>query len=480
VSRSCSALSDSTVAGALTRAVRLALILGASIIPLSGCDQSPWNDFLDPAEPKIVDPDQKPLVVPILDTLASGIEGPYAVFPDATDIEPDDLIPEVADYKIGPNDLVSVSVFDLLGAGTGEQVKVVRVTETGSISLEFIPPVKAQGLTERELEVAVAKAYEDARLIHNARVSVQVQDARARTFSIQGNVALPGEYPITRPDFRMLDAFAISNGPANPVGVDYAYVIRKAAEPAAAVEPNQPTNTNNPMVPSPQPNIPTSGPADLLSPPSSTEPTGPQGRAPAGSSDRTMAMDNLPGADAPTPFKFDDVEKPADQRIIRVPVDQLLQKGELKYNIVIHPGDMIIVPDPIVGVYYLGGHVGRPGVFTLSGGDKVTLKKAWIAAGGEDVFSFPSRAEVVRRVGTNREVCARVDLSKVLAMEQPDIYLKPNDVVYVGTHFIAPFLTAVRTSLQVTNGIDLEYSEDFGGNNNNNSNNPNGIPPVVP
>ena len=57
-------------------------------------------------------------------------------------------------------------------------------------------------------------------------------------------------------------------------------------------------------------------------------------------------MDNLPGADPSPAFKFDDVEKPTDQRIIRVPIDQLQQQGELKYNIVIRPGDMIIVPDP--------------------------------------------------------------------------------------------------------------------------------------
>ena len=66
---------------------------------------------------------------------------------------------------------------------------------------------------------------------------------------------------------------------------------------------------------------------------------------------------------------------------------------------------MIIVPDPVMGVYYIGGHVIRAGVFSIGGDDKVTLKKAWIAAGGADHFAFPNRAGIVRRVGTNREVC---------------------------------------------------------------------------
>ena len=47
-------------------------------------------------------------------------------------------------------------------------------------------------------------------------------------------------------------------------------------------------------------------------------------------------------------------------RIIRVPVTQL-KNGDLRYNIVIRPQDMIIVPLPITGEYYIDGHVNRTG-----------------------------------------------------------------------------------------------------------------------
>jgi polysaccharide export outer membrane protein len=154
------------------------------------------------------------------------------------------------------------------------------------------------------------------------------------------------------------------------------------------------------------------------------------------------------------------VQAPADERIIRVPIDDLRQQGQLKYNIVIRPRDMIIVPDPQTGVYYMGGHVNRNGVYGLNG-EKVTLKKAWVAVAGGDDFAFPYRAEIVRRIGANREVCVRVDMSKVLALSEPDIYLKPNDVVYVGTHFIAPFLAAVRNSFRLTYGFGFLYDRNF-------------------
>jgi polysaccharide export outer membrane protein len=426
---------------------------------LAGCDGPFMNDFLNPGEPHILGKG-RPLIIPVLDTLASGIEEPDSAYSNATDIEPADLVPDVSDYKIGPNDLVNVSIFDLLGEGTGEQVKTVRVTETGMISLPFIPPVKADGLTERGLELAVSKAYEDARLIRNARVSVTVAEARARTFAIQGNVGAPGEYQITRPDFRMLDAMVASKAPQSAIGVDYAYIIRKPipASQSGATTPASP--------PAPDMSAPTTQPGDLLAPPPlnppsnspPTTPPSPQGRA--NSAGRAVAMDNVAGSGASHIFKFDDIEAPTDQRIIRVPIDQLRQYGELKYNVVIRPGDMIIVPDATQGVYYLGGHVARPGAFGL-GGIKVTLKQAWISAGGGDDFAIPDRTEIVRRIGTNREVCVRINLGNILSLTDPDIYLKPNDVVFVGTHFVAPFIAAIRNSFRITYGMGFLYDRNF-------------------
>jgi polysaccharide export outer membrane protein len=418
--------------------------------PLSGCGW--WNDFFNPGEPYIIKQSSSPLPVPILDTLGPGVEEPDTAYTDATDVTPADLVPEVTDYKIGTNDLVSISIFDLMGEGTGETVKTARVTETGTISLPLIAPVKASELTEQELETAISKAYQDAGLIRNARVSVTVAEARARTFSIQGNVAQPGEYQITRPDFRMLDALMTAHAPINWIGVDYAYVIRKPAETEGqpATQPATPSTT--------QP-----GPGDLLTPPppSPTEmpATQPSSAIPSDKSRGTLAMD-VPAPGNAHVFKFDDLQPPSDQRIIRVPINQLRQYGALKFNVVIRPGDMIIVPDPTNGFYYMGGHLLRTGVYSISG-FKVTLKQAWVAAGGADDFTIPRRTEIIRRVGTDKEVFVRINMGKIWSGEQPDIYLKPDDLVEVGTDFIAPFLAAGRNSFRVTYGFGFLYDRNF-------------------
>jgi protein involved in polysaccharide export with SLBB domain len=418
---------------------------------LTGCD---LNDFFNPGEPKIVGSDtiEKPLIVPVLDTLSSGVEEPTTAYAAATDIEPGDLIPTIEDYKMGPNDLVSVTIFDLLGEGTGDQVKTVHVTETGNISLPFIPPVKADGLTERQLEDRIQKAYERANVIRQARVTVSVEEGRQRTFTIQGNVVNPSEYSIPRNDYRMLDALALARAPASPTGVPYAYIIRKPVT-AATSEPDEGSSDNAEPT-----TTPSNGGGDILAP--TTAPS-PQSRlAPLSRSERTLNMDETnPGAGSHI-FRFDDVSSGINARIIRVPIEQLRTFGELKYNIVIRPGDQIFIPDPQNGVYYLGGHVARQGVYGLTGA-KVNLKQAWIAAGGEDDFSIPSRSELIRRIGENKEVFVRVDMSKIWAGDEPDIYLKPNDVFQVGTNFFATFLASARNSFRLTYGFGFLYDRNF-------------------
>jgi polysaccharide biosynthesis/export protein len=413
------------------------LACAAMVGLLSGCE---INSFLNPGEPHIRPKDSQPLLVPILDTVASGVEQPDTAYASASDVQPQDLVPSVADYRIGTNDLVNVSIFDLLGEGTGETVKTIRVSETGNISLDFIAPVHAAGLTEQELQDGIVKAYQDAKLIRNARVSVTVVEARARTFSIQGNVGLPGEYQITRPDFRMLDAMVTAKAPVNAIGVQYAYVIRKVPP----IIP--PPASNGATTPAPG-STPTSSPSDILAP---------QSRANTNDIQPVLLDDNSSSA----PFKFDDLQAPSDVHMIRVPIDQLRQYGQLQYNIVIRPGDMIIVPDPQTGVYYMGGHVQRTGVYSLSG-FKVTLKGAWVSAGGPDDFAIPRRTEIIRRVGGDKEVFVRVNLLQILDGEQPDIFLKPDDEVYVGTDLLAPFLAAVRNSFRLTYGFGFLYDRNF-------------------
>jgi hypothetical protein len=243
------------------------------------------NSFIDPTESNIRPLHSAPLIKPVLDTLDPKVEEPNDEFANATDVQPEDLLPETGDYRIGKNDLISISIYDLLGEGTGETVKSVRVSESGYVSMDFIKPVYAVGFTETQLQDAIKQAYADAGQIKNARVSVTVAEERARIFSAYGNVGNVGQYQILQNDFRLLDALILAKGLAQSQGIEYCYVVRQPTPPppaaSAQTQPSEspaqtPSPTETPLGPPPiapegQPSSGTPAPptTQLLEPPHS-------------------------------------------------------------------------------------------------------------------------------------------------------------------------------------------------------------------
>ena len=63
----------------------------------------------------------------------------------------------------------------------------------------------------------------------------------------------------------------------------------------------------------------------------------------------------------------------------------------------------------------------------------------------------------------------RVNLPKIFAGEQPDIYLRPYDTVTVGTNALTPFLAAIRNSFRFTYGFGFIYDQNFSPDSNANS-----------
>jgi hypothetical protein len=177
-----------------------------------------------------------------------------------------------------------------------------------------------------------------------------------------------------------------------------------------------------------------------------------------------------PDATATTPggnfAGFRDLTPPDNVRIIRIPL-QRLRNGELQYNVVIKPRDTIIVQNLPIGTYYMGGHVGRPSAYTISP-TGITLKQAIIAAGMLDQLAIPERTDIIRRLGKDREVFVRVNLAKIFEGEAPDVYLKPDDIVSVGTNMFAPFIAAVRGAFRFTYGFGFLYDRNFAAEENQN------------
>jgi polysaccharide export outer membrane protein len=146
-------------------------------------------------------------------------------------------------------------------------------------------------------------------------------------------------------------------------------------------------------------------------------------------------------------------------RLIRIPADRLLG-GDPRYDIVIRPGDTIHVPVDIIGEVAIMGNVNRQGYMNVTG-RPMTLKMAIAAAGGLGPLAWPRRCEVIRRIGKEREEIVMVDLDKITMGKQPDFFLKPNDLINVGTHPTARWRAILRNAFRATYGFGFVYDRNF-------------------
>jgi len=98
---------------------------------------------------------------------------------------------QVNDYRIGPKDLLEITVFEL-----PELNQTVRVSEDGSITLSLLGKVDVAGLTAQELEKRIATLL-DQQFTKGAHVTVFIKEYQK--VSVIGAVGNPGQYEIVGP-----------------------------------------------------------------------------------------------------------------------------------------------------------------------------------------------------------------------------------------------------------------------------------------
>jgi polysaccharide export outer membrane protein len=95
------------------------------------------------------------------------------------------------DYKIGPEDLLEISVFE------DEKLnKTVRVSSQGNISLPLLGILRVMGLTASELEKEIRDLLAE-KYFQNPNVSVFIKEYRNQRISVIGAVEKPGVFDVT-------------------------------------------------------------------------------------------------------------------------------------------------------------------------------------------------------------------------------------------------------------------------------------------
>jgi protein involved in polysaccharide export with SLBB domain len=152
------------------------------------------------------------------------------------------------------------------------------------------------------------------------------------------------------------------------------------------------------------------------------------------------------------------------ERIIEIPWLQLKQ-GDSSYNIVIRPEDRIYVKGAPLGNLYIRGEIGRPGVFDYPNtGEKITLSEFITSAGDLGPIAVAEKISLTRRIGDDQDLQATVTLNyaAIIQRTEPDIFLKPNDHISIGTTWGATPMAIIRNGFRTTYGFGFLLDRNFG------------------
>lgn len=504
------------------------MILLPAVFLVTGCgkgESASWakNGLLDPSQVG----DYEVQVSSEIRSNVSILEEPSGI-EDAEEPSVEDLQPLYVSQRIGPGDMLSVSIYELQQFGATTSVQV-RVENSGYATLPVLGRIRMVGFSSRELELELKGLLREREILQDADVQISVIASQASQVALTGQgIARSGVYLLPRPDYRLHELIASAGG-VSPT-IDKIYVFRRIVPPGERVVPveegspeglpttgeadalegmmgrlmmsdtssGRASSLDDPPQPAPPereidelailegratsaPVAPTpiwdSGRGEWVfegEPAPTTEPiveTEPEGLAPdeeeiaIPGTAVTEAVSSQEAATAPVGQDIEpgpwDVEGDLapSVRIIEIP-RQALMNGDPRYNIVLRPYDVIQVPSGDVGEFYLGGNIARPGAYSLTG-RRLTVKQAVISAGGFNALAWPSRAQLIRQISPNEEQSIQLDLDAIFAMKAPDFYLKPNDIIQVGTTPLSPFLAVLRNAFRFTYGFGFVYDRNF-------------------
>ena len=123
-----------------------------------------------------------------------------------------------SEFRLGPDDIIEVSVF-----GEKDLSTTVPVRPDGKISINLIGEMVASGKSATELQKEIAERYK--RFIAEPAVTVVVKEINSPKVSVLGEVKNPGIYKI-KDRATVLDAIAMAGGLTEYAKKDRVTVIR--------------------------------------------------------------------------------------------------------------------------------------------------------------------------------------------------------------------------------------------------------------
>jgi polysaccharide export outer membrane protein len=340
-------------------------------------------------------------------------------------------------YVLGPGDVIEVTVF-----GYPDLTRMIPIMPDGRVSLPLVGSVTAAGLTVDQLVAILTRAY--AAYIRNPQVSVSVREFRKVSVSILGQVVRPGTYTLT-PGARLLDLISAAGGLTVDADLREAHLVKSGAAPVAI-------DLQKVLAGDPSANAVLQGGEtlvvreDFFTVVNVIGEVVRPGQYRLRGEMRVLDVLLLAGGlkDSASLNQATLIRRSGEREPLRL--DRLLLRQEMDLNVIIRPGDTLIIPLETHNKFYVLGDVRSPGQFVIRG--DVTLLEAVAMAGGplSRAFATARTLYLVRRSGTLERPPAGVKVEKlqgggvILTIELGDIQrgspagaiaVQPGDVIVI-------------------------------------------------
>jgi polysaccharide export outer membrane protein len=121
----------------------------------------------------------------------------------------------------------------------------------------------------------------------------------------------------------------------------------------------------------------------------------------------------------------------------RIAIDalRLVEQGDLALNLLLQPGDVVMVPAPRVFRAFVSGAVQKIGTVEFSSTEPFTVFQAITAAGGPTERANLRKVTIIRRRPDGSQERIQLNLKKVRKGNQEDVLLEDGDTIVVGEWF---------------------------------------------
>lgn len=131
-----------------------------------------------------------------------------------------DATAPVAEYKLGPGDLVHVTVYQ-----NPDLSLDARLSDGGVISYPLLGAVRLGGLSVGDAEKRLAEGLQKGDFVKSPQVTVVLMQARGSQVSVLGQVNRPGRFALELAGTRLSDVLALAGGVTPNLGGDMVTVV---------------------------------------------------------------------------------------------------------------------------------------------------------------------------------------------------------------------------------------------------------------